>query len=196
MPLRADFFDRRALYAYYCAPMTDTLIPDYVDARKIFVQQALIEGTLPVAALPRLGELLADTSGMVNLSLRFSIDDEYRRVIDGSLSSKIAVICQRCLEPMQVEIDESFTLALVESEEQAEKLPKRLDPWLCEDVKLPLADIVEEQLILCMPIVNHHAHDCIGSLTFEDSHHSKNASNTGDEKGNPFNILKTLKDKH
>ena len=40
--------------------MADTLIPDHVDARKIFTKEADIKGTLPVRQLQRLTQNLAD----------------------------------------------------------------------------------------------------------------------------------------
>jgi len=62
-----------------------------------------------------------------------------------------------------------FELAVVYKEEQAlKKLPKNaVDPWFCEDIKLVLADMLEEQLILCMPIVSYHEQHCIAKLEFE-----------------------------
>jgi uncharacterized protein len=188
MSLKAVFFDRRAPDAYYCAPMADTLIPDYVDARKIFAQQALIKGSIPVSRLPRFCDLIADDQGEVQVAMKFALDDSFRRVIEGTLDTQVHVVCQRCLEPMQIELHDEFALAIVESEEQIERLPKNLDPWICE----------EEQLILCMPIVSYHEQDCIEKLSFEASERKRNGdksvASNGKGKPNPFDILKTLKE--
>lgn len=198
MPLRADSFDRRALDAYYCAPMADTQIPDHVDARKIFVQQALIEGDVPLSRLPRFRETLNDDQGQVQVHLQFLMDDEHRRVIEGKLTAQVHVLCQRCLEPAEVRIEEAFSLALVETEAQMARLPKRLDPWFCEDTKLMLADLIDEQLILAMPIVSYHENPCTEPMSFGVTEQSgdRAASGNGNEKANPFDILRTLKDKH
>lgn len=198
MSLSADFFDRWTLDAYYCAPMADTQIPDHVDARKIFVQQALIEGGIPLSRLPRFREALTDGQGDVRVALDFIIDDEYRRVIEGTLTAQVHVLCQRCLEPMDVLIEEAFSLAVLESEVQMANLPKRLDPWICEDTKLVLADLVDEQLILAMPIVSYHEGPCTGPMSFgeETTSGDKAAPDSGSRKANPFDILRTLKDKH
>ena len=100
MPLCADFFDRWAMCAYYCAPMADTRIPDYVDARKIFAQAAEMAGSMPIAGFERFRQLLASSRGEVRFSLNFGIDEEYRRVISGTLDANVDVVCQRCLEPV------------------------------------------------------------------------------------------------
>jgi len=179
--------------------MADTLIPDYVDARKIFAQQALIKGIIPVSRLLRFCDLIAANDGDVQVDLKFALDDSHRRVIEGILDTKVQVICQRCLEPMQIELHDEFRLAVVESEKQAEALPKSLDPWLSEDIKLVLAEVVEEQLILCMPIVSYHEHSCIEKLSFEATKNTQSGSESAAAKGastpNPFDILKKLKDK-
>jgi len=198
MPLKAVFLTEGPRDAYYCAPMEDTLIPDYVDARKIFAQQALIKGTIPVSRLSRFCELVAGTQGDVQVLMKFDLDDGNRRIMEGTLDTQAQVICQRCLEPMQIALHDEFRLAVVESESKSEGLPKSLDPWICEDIKLVLAEVIEEELILCMPIVSYHENNCIEKLSFAASQSkqdgtAKAASGAG--KPNPFDILKTLKDK-
>lgn len=196
MPLSVDFFDRRPLYAYYCAPMANTLIPDYVDARKIFAQQTLINGVIPISRLPRFCELILDSEGDVQVSLQFGLDESLRRVIQGELQADVNVTCQRCLEPTRISLRDQFELAVLSSEEQIEGLPKTLDPWVCKDIKLVLADIIEEQLILCMPIVSYHDTNCIENLEFAAQQTTKSNGKLDKElKDKPFAILQTLKDK-
>ncbi len=196
MPLSVDFFDRWASDAYYCAPMADTLIPDYVDARKIFAQQTLIEGVLPISRLARFSEAILSNEGNVQVSLQFLLDDSFRRLIQGSLQAQVQVTCQRCLEAMTITLKDQFELAVVHTEEQAQKLPKTLDAWICEDVKLVLAEVIEEQLILCMPIVSYHEEHCIASLEFAAKQANKPNAKQGEQgSDSPFAILQKLKDK-
>lgn len=178
--------------------MEDTLIPDYVDARKIFAQQALIKGIIPVSRLSRFCELVAATQGDVQVTMKFDLDESNRRIIEGELDTKAQVLCQRCLEPMEIALHDEFRLAVVSSESKSEGLPKSLDPWICEDIKLVVAEVIEEQLILCMPIVSYHDRDCIEKLSFEATEAKENGTAkaaNGASKPNPFDILKTLKDK-
>lgn len=196
MPLWAYFFDRSALYAYHCAPMTDTLIPDYVDAKKIFTQQAVITGSLPVAKFERFSDLLANTSGFIEITLKFFLNEDFRRVISGELKADVQVLCQRCLEGTTITLEDRFQLALVESESQADKLSKDLEPWLCTDTKLVLADIVEEQLILAMPIVSYHKENCTQNELLEPGTPKGDALKNSEkpDKPNPFAILQSLKE--
>ncbi|MGJ8690754.1 MAG: YceD family protein [Gammaproteobacteria bacterium] len=176
--------------------MANTLIPDYVDSRKIFAQQTLIEGVLPISRLERFSGAILDTEGDVQVSLQFDLDESFRKVIRGSLQADVNVACQRCLEPMPITLKDQFELAVVYKEEQALKLPKTLDPWFCEDIKLVLADMIEEQLILCMPIVSYHEQHCIAKLEFEAKQPNKVNGKQGEKVSeNPFAILQKLKDK-
>jgi uncharacterized protein len=176
--------------------MAGTLIPDYVDAKKIFNQQATISGSLPVAGFTRFSELLANTSGIVEIKLEFLLDGEFRRVISGALKGDVQVLCQRCLESTTITLKDSFKLALVETESQADKLPADLEPWVCTDIKLVLADILEEQLILCMPIVSYHQENCAptGRLILNAPETSTETSADKQDKPNPFAILQSLKE--
>lgn len=194
MPLSAFFFDRSALYAYYCAPMSDTLIPEYVDAKKIFAQEAVISGNLPVARFARFSEMLANSSGTVAVSLAFALDGGFRRVISGEISTEVQVLCQRCLDVTNVALTDSFKLAVIDSESFLDKVPPDLEPWVAPEPKLILADILEEQLILCMPIVSYHDYDCLpASDTMK--HNGSSDDEPGEQgKPNPFAILQSLKD--
>jgi len=172
--------------------MADTRIPDYVDARKIFAQAAEIAGSMPIAGFERFRQQLTSSRGEVNFTLAFGIDGEYRRVISGSLDANVDVLCQRCLEPVAVDLADSFTLALVESEEQAARLPAKLDPWMAPaDTRLLLADILEEQLILCTPIVSYHPVDC--TPAHKASAPDGSNETTQGSKPNPFAVLRDLK---
>ncbi len=176
--------------------MTDTLIPDYVDAKKIFTQQAVITGNLPVVKFERFSELLANTSGFVEINLKFFLNGDFRRVISGELRADVQVLCQRCLEGTTITLEDRFQLALVESESQADKLSKDLEPWFCTDTKLVLADIIEEQLILAMPIVSYHNVDCSQDELLKLGAPKEESPKILDrtDKQNPFAILQSLKE--
>lgn len=179
--------------AYYCAPMADTRIPDYVDARKIFAQTAEIGGSMPIAGFERFRQQLTSSRGEVRFALAFGIDGEYRRVISGTVNANVDVLCQRCLEPVAIDLADTFALAMVESEEQAARLPAELDPWMAPvDARLMLAEILEEQLILCMPIVSYHDVDCTPA-NMTGAHHDESSETTQSSKPNPFAVLRDLK---
>jgi len=166
-------------------------LPAFVDARKVFRQGMQVQGFLPMAALSRLAEILTDTNGRANARLRFDFDEGRRRRIHGEVSAQVNVQCQRCLEPVSVQLSEPFDLALVSSEEMAKLLPVDIDPWLSSEDSLSLLEIIEEQLILCMPIVNTHGSCRTAPLTRGTD--SGVADEADGRKNNPFAVLASLK---
>lgn len=169
-------------------------VPTYVDTRKVFLQQGPVAGFVALDRLPRFKELLASDRGAVTVELHFGKNDSGKQVVSGWLKAKVEVLCQRCLEPLGIELQDDIKLALLKDESQIEALEADLDPWICQDTRLELAELVEEQLMLCMPIVSYHdALDCGGKLGYtaaEDSATEQGADGTS----SPFAVLKSLKD--
>jgi uncharacterized protein len=166
-------------------------LPAFVDARKVFRQGMQVQGFLPLASLPRLAEILTDTEGRADVRLKFDFDEGRRRRIHGEVSAQVNVQCQRCLDPVSVQLSEPFDLALVGTEEMAKLLPAEIDPWLSTEDSLPLSDLIEEQLILCMPIVNTHASCQTAPLT-KGADGNLAGEATG-QRNNPFAVLASLK---
>ncbi len=171
--------------------MLDSPVPVYVDARKIFLQQGNIDGRLSLARLPRFVNCLADDRGSVSVVLNFTLDDARQRLISGHLQAQVHVICQRCLTPLAIELTDDIKLALLKDEEAAKRLAPALDPWFCEDHKLNLAELVEEQLILCLPLASYHdSGECISRKNYVSGESNESATNLAE---NPFSVLKSLK---
>lgn len=174
--------------------MAETPVPDYVDAKKIFAQRADISGSIPVSRFERFCELLANTSGDLKVWLQFGLDERHRRIVEGAIDAHVNVVCQRCLEETNIQLKESFKLGIVETEAQIPRLPKDVDPWLTTEAKLVIADILEEQLILAMPIVSYHENACTPVVKSADRNEVQEKAGSGETRdGNPFAVLKKLK---
>ena len=171
--------------------MSDSSIPAYADTRKIFQQEDSSSGNLGLNRLPRFSKTLANDQGLVSLELKFTFGEAKERLIVGSLQAQVNVFCQRCLKPLAIAVADDIMLALVRDEEAALRLDAKLDPWICEDHKLDLAELIEEQLILCTPIVSYHeSGDCMTQkdyVTGEDAAESLASES-------PFAVLRSLKD--
>ena len=171
--------------------MSDSSIPAYADTRKIFQQEDIIRGNLGLNRLPRFSKTLANDQGLVSLELKFTFGEAKERLIVGSLQAQVNVFCQRCLKPLAIALADDIELALVRDEEAALRLDAKLDPWICEGHKLDLAELIEEQLILCTPIVSYHeSGDCMTQkdyVTGEDAAESLASES-------PFAVLRSLKD--
>lgn len=171
--------------------MTATPLPAYADARKVFAQEAELAGSVAIERLPRFRENLAEGEAEIAARLDFRKDNSGQQIISGELEARVPVQCQRCLEPVEIALREPVKLALVQTEAQAKALPAELDPWLSEDFRLDLARLVEEQLLLALPIVSYHPEASCKPADF----HQEDPEAEPEEapRPNPFAILESLK---
>ena len=115
-----------------------------------------LQAHVDVASMTRLTGLLADDSGTVVVDLAFHEDSGRRAVITGSVSARVNLTCQRCMEPLVQDLNAEVHAAAVRDEEQAEALPEELDPVLCERGELVLLHLVQDELLLALPVIARH----------------------------------------
>ena len=129
----------------------------------------------------RLAELL--TPNLNDAQIRFELTGAAKQLRNPSLKlhidAQLPVICQRCLDEMQVQLSLDFTYLVCQT------LPIETDEndetdWLEATADMNLQDLIEDELLLAMPVAPMHAHDC-----------SKQSMQSG-EKPNPFAVLKGL----
>lgn len=175
--------------------MSEGPIPGYVDVRKAFGQALSLAGSVGLEALPRFKDCLASDDASIGVQLNFTVDPvTSQRQITGTLDAQVEMTCQRCLQPVAVALNDSIQLALLVSEDQVGGLEPEWDPWICAELKLELAELVEEQLMLALPIVILHADEaCIEKLEYQAETPSDSAESEQGEKDNPFAVLSALK---
>ena len=175
--------------------MSQTPIPTYVDTRKFFLQQGVICGSMSLERLPGFRDCLIDDEASIQIQLRFSIDESQQRLIQGTLQASVHVSCQRCLQPLAIELADDIRLALIDNEDAIGTLNGSWDPWICADHKLELAGLVDEQLMLCMPIVNlHSSGDCLAGVNYNTGANDGPLDARTESSENPFSVLKALKE--
>ena len=173
--------------------MLNEPLPSQIDVRKLATKGAEITGNFSPEVLPRFVGLLANTEGSVVAKLSFYIDESRKRRIDGDIKAEVKATCQRCLKPVDVTVNSHFELAIVWSDDDAQRLPKTLEPLIVGEELINLADVVEEELILSFPFVNYHNDDNCkeqSGLTFSGS--EKPVIEKA-PKENPFKVLEQLK---
>lgn len=168
----------------------DKLLPRQGDPRKFAQQGVRISGYLPVENLNRIQDLVLDPADtQVQVDLNFGISEERKLVIEGRAKAELTFTCQRCLGPVTLPVEAFIELAIVRTEEEAKRLPKRLDPWILpEEGNTDLYFIVEEELLLSLPSVAYHPEPCIDEQLLSSG---DPVEATPEE--NPFQVLKQLK---
>lgn len=124
-----------------------------VDADVCARAGSTIERQFPGAELPRLQDAGAHVESSIDASLRFSLVDA-RPAVEGALRGTVSMTCQRCMRAAQVAIDEQFRVVVVPDERQDE--PGGYEPVLANPSRLDLRWLVEEQVLLALPLVPMH----------------------------------------
>ena len=166
-------------------------LPRSLDVRKAAARGVTVSGSLSLAEMPRFLALLASDSGRVQANVECGRDEENHSVIAVTVEAEVSVVCQRCLEPMTLPMACSNRLAVVWTDEQAKHLPRELDPLISED-DCRLWEMVEDELILALPVFNYHEDpNCNEILNALDEAPADEAE--PDSKPNPFEVLAQLK---
>jgi uncharacterized protein len=173
--------------------------PERIDATKLFARNGILAAALPLAKLERLTDSLHDDSGVVAVNLLFGMDEDKQRVLTGTLDTAVKVLCQRCLQEMELELYCTLRLKVCSSEEELRELPDTEDGIIMEEDSLNILEVIEDELILSLPLVPVHADvNCnafLNALTQAETDAISKDKNAVDEKQNPFSVLASLKDK-
>ncbi|MCW8827985.1 MAG: YceD family protein [Gammaproteobacteria bacterium] len=175
--------------------MFDERLPVHIDPLRMAETRRVLQGHVELADMVRLGESLMDHSGRVEVSLEFGIDEEGIRYMRGHLSTTVSLECQRCLDTMEFVIDNGFALGMVRNMTEAEALPSHYEPLQLDGKPLFLRDVIEDELLLALPIVARHAkQECGVKLDDADAPAETGREDRGkEEKDNPFSVLAGLK---
>jgi len=135
---------------------TNQLLPVSIDALKFCQQGVQVSGFLPLARLQRLSQQLYVAEGDARAALAFGVDQQSRKTVSGQLEAVLPLVCQRCLERIDIPVAAELSLVLVWNDDQAAQLPRTLDPVVMDGEDLDLLEIVEEELLLALPLVAIH----------------------------------------
>lgn len=132
-------------------------LPERIDPREAAKAGLRWSGSAPLIAFGRLAADLADREGEVAVTLHASLDGAGRAVLGGQVSARVRVLCQRCLEPMVVDLAADLALITVAEDAQADVLPEHYAPLeLPHGASVLVTDLVEDELLLAMPPYPRH----------------------------------------
>ena len=132
-------------------------LPALVDHRKMASQAKILEGLVPVSQLHRLRDMLAEIDGDVYLKLAFSRGNQERTRISGTTSATVELICQNCLAPYRQDLQCELDLEVVEQESELALLEEDADGFVADSHEIRLVDLIEDELILAVPMIPRHA---------------------------------------
>jgi uncharacterized protein len=176
--------------------MQKVKLPVEIDPFKTAKRKLDYQGILEVKRLPRLNDASLKVNSDVDVWLRFETDPQGLVVVQGKALTEVELECQRCGESFTYPIHVEFNYSPVCDESQVEALPEDYEPLqLNEDNYFLVADLIEDELLLALPIIPKH------ELTACKVQQSEQVFGEIDEvveeesKPNPFAVLQSLKKK-
>lgn len=139
-------------------------LPVEVNPFRLVEQRAVLDGVMPLKALPRLQELLVDDQESVitgntataKVALKFEKTDTGLPVIVGTIETELCLTCQRCLQGLIHPLVTTVETVLVTNDAQAQRLQDIYDLYLVEDDRLFLQDFIEDEILLKLPFSVMH----------------------------------------
>lgn len=175
---------------YYLQSMKNRL-PIFIDPIKSAQQRLDYVGIYPADKMVRLAESVSKIKTDVSCHISVFYDEQKIVVIKVQAKVDLDLLCQRCFQPMDAEIEINNQFSPVKNETQMMALPEYYDPAILNEYgEIDLLSLVEDELILSLPLApKHNREDCdvsalkdvFGALPVEE------------EKPNSFAILAGLK---
>jgi uncharacterized protein len=164
-------------------------LPDVLDAWRTVNARRVYEGRLPLAVMPRLAEYLVDTEGECGYRIEFGRDEFGVAFVDLKADAALPLICQRSLERFELPVGIEQRLGLIRDERDEASLPPGYEPVLLpEDARLNPAELIEDELILAIPVVPVKPGTEAIEAQWVETHEE-----VEDERPNPFAALSALK---
>jgi uncharacterized protein len=140
--------------------------PHRLDVEAFAKDGAPIEGDWPLASLHRLADVAhPDAKPRESDSAHWHAEGERRDVKGGTpqtwlhlgATARLSLVCQRCLAPVDVPIEAERSFLFVADEDTAARLDADTDDdVLAMTRSLDLLELVEDELLLALPLVPRH----------------------------------------
>jgi uncharacterized protein len=151
-----------------------------------------LAGNIPVQDMPRILELAPNSVGEFYVTMTFSTSPLQFPMVKGTIEGEVVQSCQRCMGNAVVPIKGQFRLLLItpDSLELASEEGHEIFEYTGQEIIT--ANIIEDEIILSMPIVAKHTDIEECDVTVKQYMHEFDEV-PAEEKENPFAKLKDLK---
>ena len=194
--IHKEFFDSRRGHSYNSRLMSkrQERLPVEIDPFRLAEARRLLEGEIPLTQMKRLMPLLASDSGSIHVSLEFGIDSMDVVNLVGEVQADLALICQRCLEPMDWPMQLNLALAFLRPNEDEAGIPGPYEPYVVDALPVRLTDMIEDEIILALPsIPRHELAQCPASEWVQDDKPTAKENAAAEkQRDNPFSVLAEL----
>ena len=186
-------------------------LPKTIDPIRLAAKNKQLAGQITLGRLGRIKSMLVEANAgasdeksvddnsdvIVKFQLDFGVDRLGIRNIRGRITAQLNLVCQRCLTRMPFELEARVMLGSVLNQAQSDQLPAKYDPLLLETEEVSLLDIIEDEMILAIPVTPmHDAASCESDVAYKQYVVEATVEQSSEVKReNPFAVLATLKSK-
>lgn len=130
-------------------------VPELLDAWRMVAARRRFDGRIPLAQMQRLGGSLVDAEGECSYWLEFGRDDVLGvSYVELGVDAGLPLECQRSLQRFVLPVAIRQRLGLIREEAEEAALPEDYEALLVpEDGMLRPVDLVEDELVLAVPVV-------------------------------------------
>lgn len=164
-------------------------LPEQVNYRKLAQETGKLEGIINLDRCERLADSIVETSGEIQVKLSFRKARKHRFLVVGKADVMVKLECQNCLTPLEFRLQVDLRYFIINDVDV--EIPEGEDSLVCEVEMIRPVDIIEDELILGLPMVARHSD---GNCPESHSHINDNSPVEG-ATHKPFAALAELKDK-
>ena len=126
------------------------------DLESLADREGVVSGELELSRLTRLVGMLHSDAGSVKASLRFSQRRDGWLEAELTYAASVEPTCQRCLEPFRHELAGRVKVVLSDADSTSATVPEGDEPFELTDGRLLPAQLIEDELIVSMPLAPKH----------------------------------------
>ena len=133
-----------------------------------------LEGAFPVADFLRLRDVLHSATGQLRYAVQGAAEERGRPALKLRLEGSLQLICQRCLGALEfpLRIEVWLQLAATQAEMDAEPLDAEGPEQIVANREMPVHDLIEDELLLALPIAPRHEGCARGSAQGASTTHA------------------------
>ena len=117
-----------------------------------------IHDTIAASQLTRLQERLSSDAGSLDWSLAGEVSASGELALNFELKGMLTVSCQRCLEPIQLDLNVKSKFILVKDESEIPLEDEEMDDkdYLVASPEFDVMQLVEDEILLAIPYATKH----------------------------------------
>ena len=131
------------------------LLPKHFNPQAMTDHPVALAGELPADSMVRLREAVISIGSTVTVDLQLARAGSGCRM-EGRVACTLGLRCVRCLGEVRVRVDPDVRLVVGSALEGSVEAPEGYDLYEYEGSSLELAQLIEDELLLALPLVPRH----------------------------------------